>query len=147
MWPADGGWQCGWVRNSFDYFVCFFTANCSKNCSSWDTITYRKPKWSVAVSYVMAIKKANQVYTVLWPFTTMKPSLMLGTSTGQELLFARIMSKSHTSAWKRNRWAHRFISTTTGLIQWRIYFILYPRIPAQQQECHVTLPISTQFGH
>lgn len=39
---------------------------------------------------------------MLWPFTTMKPSLMFGTSTGQELLFVRMMSRSHTSAWKSN---------------------------------------------
>lgn len=50
----------------------------------------------------------------------MKPSLMLGTSTGQELLFVRIMSKSHTSAWKTNVYTHRLVSTSTGLTQSRI---------------------------
>lgn len=57
---------------------------------------------------------------MLWPFTTMKPSLMLGTSTGQELLFVRIMSKSHTSAWKTNVHTHRLVSTSIGLTQLRI---------------------------
>lgn len=57
----------------------------------------------------------------------MKPSLMLGTSTGQELLFVRIMSKSHTSAWKTNVHTHRLVSTSIGLTQLRIshFYLTY----------------------
>lgn len=79
---------------------------------------------------------------MLWPFTTMKPSLMLGTSTGQDLLFERIMSKSHTSAWKIRVYTSRFTSTSIGLKQLRISYIFTQRI-SPMELCDTTLPLST----
>ena len=95
VYIASTLWRIAWKGKKL-----FFKANCPKNCSSRDTITQSEPTRSVAITYATAVKKTKPVCTVLWPFTTMKPSLMLGTSTSQELLFVRIMSKSHTSAWK-----------------------------------------------
>lgn len=88
---------------------------------------------------VAVVKKRKQSHTVLWPFTTMKPSLMLGTSTGQDLLFERIMSKSQTSACKIT---HRFTSTSAALTLSTISYIFTQHISPMELR-DTTLPLST----